>query len=439
LSTLSFSTTTPIACSLQRAPRHCASSHVRSRASKRREIAYEQVPVDHPVYTLFSSGTTGLPKCMQQGFGVWVTHAKEHRLLLDMTAADRYLQYTTTGWMMWNYHLSALSHGSTLLLYEGDPLTPSPDILYHVLQHAQASIFGTSARYLAASAATGAVPRTSHSLSLRTVLSTGSPASSSTFHFASHQLKEGLQFLSVSGGTDLNGCFVGGTPILPVRDGELQAPALGMDIQILDDHGNPLPPGHGPGELSCAQPFASQPLRFLNDDERGSKYRGAYFDLRPGVWSHGDFAEVTHSGGVVILGRSDATLNPGGVRIGTADIYGVIERELTDLVADSVAVGRPVQLPDGTADVEVVLFVQVREGVAFGAEEVQRIKATLRSEASPRHVPAHVIQTPAIPVTANGKKVEVAVRKAIAGEEVKNRGALANPDSLDWYYALKWH
>lgn len=400
-------------------------------------MEYEMVPVEHPVYTMFSSGTTGLPKCMSQGFGVYVTHMKEHLLHHGLRADDVYLQFTTTGWMMWNYKLSALATGATLVAYEGDPMTPTATMLFDVCEGAGVTALGLSARFLAEADARGVVPAESHDLSrLRLVTSTGSPASGNVFGYASHGLKRGgVQFCSVSGGTDLNGCFACGNPLLPVIEGELQCRALGMDVAILTDDGEDVPDGGGRGELCCRQPFASQPISFGGEDG-DEKYFDAYFAEFPGVWRHGDFAEVKKSGGVVIHGRSDTTLNPGGVRIGTADIYAVVEKDLSEEIEDSVVVGRPFVLPDGTPDVEIVLFAKLRDGVTMGDDLVQKVRATIRREASPRHAPRRVIQAPDFPVTTNGKKAEIAVLRAMLGQQVKNKGALANPQSLAFFENL---
>lgn len=388
-------------------------------------MRFERFSFQHPVYIMYSSGTTGLPKCMVQGPGVLLNHLKEHLLHGDLQKNDRIFYYTTCGWMMWNWLVSALAVEATLLLYDGNPFTPDADLLWDWTDRHRASTFGTSARYLLALRDLEFRPRTEPE-HLRTILSTGSPLPEAGFYYVYSHIKSTVRLSSISGGTDLNGCFALGNPVLPVYAGELQCIGLGMDVQIYNDAGQSVREERG--ELVCAQPFPSMPLYFWNDQD-GSKYRRAYFDRFPEVWCHGDFAMLTRSGGLVVFGRSDATLNPGGVRIGTADIYAIVDQ--FEEVADSVVVG----FPSGD-DVVVLLFVRMQEGQSLVPELMDRIKIKLREDASPRHVPQRIIEVPDIPYTLNMKKVELAVRQALLGEEIKNREALQNPDSLRFFAEL---
>jgi acetoacetyl-CoA synthetase len=391
-------------------------------------LRFEQVAFDHPVYVMFSSGTTGKPKCIVQGAGVLLNHLKELVLHTDVRPTDRLFYYTTTGWMMWNWLTSGLGVGATLCLYEGNPCYPAWDSLWAFAAAEGVTVFGTSARYLQSIMEQGVRPGASHDLSrLRTICTTGSPASDAVFHYIYDHVKADVQFASISGGTDLNGCFALGCPLLPVHSTELQCRGLGMKVAVLDDHSAPCV-GHT-GELVCQAPFPSMPLHFLNDPS-GAAYRAAYFENVPGIWCHGDFAEMTARGGMVVHGRSDATLNPGGVRLGTADIYAAIDAggNFTDAVADSLVVGQAWQ-----SDVRVVLFLKMKPGVPLTPELKKAICARIRASASPRHVPELVLACPDVPYTMSGKKVEIAVRNMIDGRPVKNRSALANPDSLDWF------
>ncbi|KAG6578054.1 acetoacetate-CoA ligase [Phytophthora cinnamomi] len=392
-------------------------------------IPFAQLPFDHPVYVMYSSGTTGLPKCLVQGPGVVLNHLKELAIHLNVQREDRVFYYTTTGWMMWNWVVSTLGVGATLVLFDGNPLYPSTDALWKFAQDVGVTVFGTSARYLAAVMDSGCVPGKTFDLSkLRLITSTGSPASTNIFKFVYEGIKSNVQFASISGGTDLNGCFALGCTNMPVLDSELQTRGLGMDVRIFDDDGKEIIQEQG--ELICKQPFPSMPLYFWNDDS-GSKYHDAYFDTFPNIWRHGDFAKVTDSGGVIICGRSDATLKPGGVRIGTADIYKVLER--MEEVADSVVVGQNYTLNDGTPDVRILLFVVMAAGHECTPVFQKKVRQHIRDQASPRHMPGMVVACPAIPHTVSGKKVELTVKKIIDGQAVTNKNALQNPESLTWF------
>ncbi|KAF0683870.1 Aste57867_24096 [Aphanomyces stellatus] len=392
-------------------------------------IQFEQLPFDHPVYVMYSSGTTGLPKCIVQGPGVLINHLKEHMLHLNISRDDVVFYYTTTGWMMWNWLVSGLAVGATVVLFDGNPLYPGASALWQFAEEVGMTVFGTSARYLAAVMDSGCKPGKEFDLSkLKMLASTGSPASTNIFNFVYSEIKADLQFASISGGTDLNGCFALGCSNLPVYNGELQCRGLGMNVQIFDDHGKALHCQQG--ELVCLNPFPSMPLYFYGDHD-GSKYFGAYFDVFPNIWRHGDFAEVTANYGMVLYGRSDATLNPGGVRIGTADIYKVVEQ--IHEVADSVIVGQDYTLSDGTPDVKIVLFVILAEGIALTPDLHKKICAKIRAETSPRHVPGLIVACPDIPYTVSGKKVEIAVKRILSGKTITNASALRNPESLTWF------
>ncbi|OQS04673.1 acetoacetyl-coenzyme A synthetase [Thraustotheca clavata] len=393
------------------------------------KIEFEQLPFDHPVYVMYSSGTTGLPKCIVQGPGVLLNHVKEHVLHLNITRDDVVFYYTTTGWMMWNWLVSGLAVGATIVLFDGNPLYPSTSALWKYAEEIGMTVFGTSARYLAAVMDSGCKPGKEYNLSkLKMIASTGSPASTNIFRFVYSEIKSDVQFASISGGTDLNGCFALGCTNLPVYNGELQCRGLGLDVHIFNDNGKRLL--REQGELVCLKPFPSMPLYFYGDKD-GSKYFGAYFDVFPNVWRHGDFAEVTEHDGMILYGRSDATLNPGGVRIGTADIYKVVE-QIKD-VADCVIVGQDYVLADGTPDVKIVLFVVMQEGIELTKELQKKICSKIRSENSPRHVPGLIVQCPDIPYTVSGKKVEIAVKRILGGKPITNASALRNPESLKWF------
>jgi len=393
------------------------------------EIDFEQLPADHPLYIMFTSGTTGLPKCMvQSSAGILVNQMKELMLHTDLKRDDTIFYFTTCGWMMWNWLTCSLAVGASLVLFDGNPFHPNPGALWQMAQDDGISIFGTSAGYLAALQNAGATPGSSHDLSsLKTLLSTGSPLSVEGFEYVYREIKEDLQLSSISGGSDINGCFAGGNPMGPVYAGELQCRCLGMKVEAWDENGKPVI--NRQGELVCTAAAPCMPIYFW-DDPDGTKYHAAYFDVYPGVWRHGDFIEINDRGGVVIYGRSDATLNPGGVRIGTAEIYRQVES--VDEIEDSLVIGQ-----EWKGDVRVVLFVKMAEGVAFTDELAGRIKKLIRENASPRHVPAKILPVPDVPYTLNMKKVELAVKKAVEGKAILNRDALRNPEVLDDYANLE--
>jgi len=391
-------------------------------------IDFVQVPFEHPLYVMYSSGTTGKPKCMVQSQGgILVNQLKEHILHCDLTRDDTIFYFTTCGWMMWNWLVCSLAVGATAVLFDGSPFSPGPEVLWQLAQDEKITVFGTSARYITALEQAGVKPGGRFDLSpLRAVLSTGSPLPVEGFHYVYREVKSDLQLASISGGTDINGCFAGGNPIAPVYAGQLQCRQLGMKVKAYDETGETV---EGvPGELVCEAASPSMPIYFWND-ESGEKYHKAYFDKFPGVWCHGDFIEITPQNGVIIYGRSDATLNPGGVRIGTADIYSVVET--LPEIADSLVVGQ-----DWENDVRVILFVKMAEGQALTEELQGRVKKAIRENTSPRHVPAKVIEIGDIPYTLNMKKVELAVRNVIHGKPVTNKDALANPGALDLYEGL---
>ena len=388
---------------------------------------YRRLPFDHPLFIMFSSGTTGLPKCMVHGAGgTLLQHLKEHRLHGDLGPGSRMFYFTTCGWMMWNWLVSGLASGATVLLYDGHPLEPAT-VLWDYVAAEGITTFGTSARYLGACAKAGLEPGKTHDLSaLEVVLSTGSPLSPEAFDWVYRDVKADLRLSSISGGTDIISCFALGSPVLPVRRGELQCRGLGMAVAVRDDTGREITGAKG--ELVCTAPFPSMPTGFWNDPD-GNRYHRAYFDRFPGVWHHGDFAEVTPSGGMIIHGRSDTVLNPGGVRIGTGEIYRVVDREPD--VVESLVVGR--RTGD---DVRVVLFVVLRPGRDLDDDLVARLRDRIRREASPRHVPAVVRQVPDLPRTISGKTVELAVSRVLHGEPVENIDALANPEALEPFRRL---
>jgi acetoacetyl-CoA synthetase len=391
-------------------------------------LAFERLPFEHPLYILFSSGTTGVPKCIVHGAGgTLLQHLKEHRLQSDIRAGDRVFYFTTCGWMMWNWLASALASGATLILYDGSPFHPLPTVLFDLAAREGVTLFGTSAKYLDAARKAGVAPARSHDLpALRTLASTGSPLSADGFRTVYDTVKRDLHLASISGGTDIVSCFVLGDPTAPVYAGEIQAPGLGLAVDVWDDDGRPLP--RGKGELVCTRPFPSMPVGFWNDPD-GARYRAAYFERFPGVWHHGDFAEWTAHGGIIIHGRSDATLNPGGVRIGTAELYAEVEK--VEEVLESLAIGQ-----DFEGDVRIVLFVRLREGVTLDEALAQKIRAAIRAGASPRHVPARIVAVADIPRTKSGKITELAVRDVVAGRPVKNQEALANPEALALFMNL---
>ena len=387
-----------------------------------REVTYASLPFNHPLYILYSSGTTGVPKCIVHGAGgVLLMHLKEHQLHGDVHPGDRLFYFTTCGWMMWNWLVTGLASGATLLLYDGSPMLRDGAILFDFADEEGMTHFGTSAKFLDGIAKAGVKPVHTHRLSaLRTIFSTGSPLAPEGFDYVYRDVKPDVCLSSISGGTDLVACFAGGVPTRPVWRGELQGRMLGMQVEVWGDDGRPL--ATGKGELVCTAPFPSMPLGFWNDPD-GSKYRAAYFETYPGVWRHGDWSEITAHDGMVIHGRSDAVLNPGGVRIGTAEIYRQVER--LDEVVESIVIGQ-----EWGSDVRVVLFVRLREGLTLDDGLVGRIKQTIRANATPRHVPAVILQVPDIPRTKSNKIVELAVRAVVHGQPVKNVEALANPEAL---------
>jgi acetoacetyl-CoA synthetase len=386
-------------------------------------LEFAQLPFDHPLYILYSSGTTGVPKCIVHGAGgTLLQHAKEHRLHTDIGREDVVFYFTTCGWMMWNWLVSGLATGATLVLYDGNPFHPGPEALWKIAEEEGITVFGTSAKYLAAVEKAGYAPGRHHALErLRTILSTGSPLMPASFDFVYRDIKADVQLASISGGTDIVSCFALGSPVLPVYRGELQCRGLGMAVEIFDDQGR----SHvdEPGELVCTRPFPSMPVGFWNDPD-GSKYRAAYFDRFPGTWHHGDWARLTQHGGLIIYGRSDAVLNPGGVRIGTAEIYRQVER--LDEIVESLAIGQ-----DWGDDQRVVLFVRLRERLVLDEALQAKIRKTIREHTTPRHVPAKILQVRDIPRTLSGKIVELAVRNVVHGRAVKNTDALANPEALE--------
>jgi acetoacetyl-CoA synthetase len=393
-----------------------------------RAPAFARVPFDHPLYILYSSGTTGIPKCIVHGHGgTLLKHLCEQRLNCGIGDGDRFFYFTTCGWMMWNWLASGLASGATLLLYDGSPFHPDGNVLFDYAAAERCTFFGTSAKYLDQVRKTGMRPAGTHDLSpVRVVASTGSPLAPENFDHVMEAVFPGAHLASISGGTDICGCFVGGIPWNPVWRGEIQGPMLGMAIDVWDETGSPL--AAGKGELVCTKPFPSMPVAFWNDP-RGEKYRDAYFARFANVWRHGDFAEWTAHGGMIIHGRSDATLNPGGVRIGTAEIYNQVEQ--MPEIAEALCIGQ-----DWDNDVRIVLFVRPAAGVTLDGALAERIRARIRAGASPRHVPAKIVAVADIPRTKSGKITELAVRDVVHGREVKNREALANPEALELYRDL---
>jgi acetoacetyl-CoA synthetase len=392
------------------------------------EIAFARLPFNHPLFIMFSSGTTGVPKCIVHGAGgTLIQHMKEHLLQSDIKRNDTVFYFTTCGWMMWNWLVSALASEATLLLYDGSPFHPDGNVLFDLADSEAMTLFGTAAKFIDAANKAGLKPAETYKLeSLRTMTSTGSPLVPESFDYVYGSIKKDLHLASISGGTDIISCFALGDPTGPVWRGELQARGLGMRVEVFDDAGRPV--REEKGELVCTAPFPSMPVSFWNDPD-GRKYRAAYFERFPGVWCHGDWVELTSHDGLIIYGRSDAVLNPGGVRIGTAEIYREVEQ--FDEVVESICVGQ-----DWEGDTRVVLFVRVREGAALDGDLSDRIRRRIRQNCTPRHVPAKIIQIADIPRTRSGKITELAVRDVIHGRTVKNKEALANPEALELYSDL---
>ena len=391
------------------------------------DLEFLRLPGDHPIYILYSSGTTGKPKCItHRTLGVLLMHLKEQQLHCDVHAGDRVLYFTTCGWMMWNWLVSALTSGATIVLFDGSPFQPSPSVLFDIAERERLTLLGVSAKYIDSVSKAGLRPVDSHRLdSLRTMCSTGSPLSDEGFRWVYDAVKPDVHLASISGGTDLCASFVGGDPTRPVYAGEIQGPLLGMAVGVFDADGNPVTDAGVKGELVCTTPFPSVPLGFWGDDD-GSRFSAAYFDRFPGVWAHGDFASWTDQGGMVIHGRSDATLNAGGVRIGTAEIYAQVDT--LPEVMESVAVGQ-----EYDNDTRIVLFVRLKDGFELTDELQQRIKTTLRRNASPRHVPALIAQVTDVPRTRSNKISELAVNDVVNGRTVRNTEALANPEALEQF------
>ena len=405
------------------------------------EMQFEQLPFDHPLYIMYSSGTTGLPKSIvHSAGGTLIQHLKELKLHSNVHKGDVVFYFTTCGWMMWNWFVSSLALGATIVCFDGNPFHPSPDALISLASELNFTLFGTSAKYIASLQQAGVRPLMGApsveeqnfeplqgAPTIRTIASTGSPLSDESFEYVYRDWMPDVQLSSISGGTDIISCFMLGCPTLPVYRGEIQCRGLGMDVDCFDENGNPVRDKQG--ELVCKSAFPSMPVYFWNDPE-GKKYHSAYFEQYPGIWYHGDYMILSNHGGVTMLGRSDATLNPGGVRIGTSEIYRVVEN--MEEIEDSVVVG---QHFDG--DERVLLFVKIRRGFSLNEDLQKRIRTNIRSSCSPRHVPAIILEAPDVPYTINGKKVEVAVKKLIHGQEVKNRDALRNPECLEFYKSLK--
>jgi acetoacetyl-CoA synthetase len=395
-------------------------------------IDFAQLPFNHPVFILFTSGTTGKPKCIVHGAGGSLLQAlKMYKLHADVRPGDRYFYYCTTNWVVWNVTLEALAAEASVMLYDGSPFAKNAKILFDYAEKERFTHFGTSAKFLDAIAKRGLRPRDTHDLSsLRVILSTGSPLAPESFDYVYDSIKEDVCLSSISGGTDIMGGFVEGSPVLPVYRGELQVRSLGMAVDVFDEQGRPVV--NQKGELVCTRPFPSMPLGFWND-KGGERYHAAYFDRYPNVWCHGDWSELTERGTMIVYGRSDATLNPGGVRIGTAEIYRVVEG--FEEVEESVAIGQ-LWPPDKPTDTRVVLFVKLREGRELDPALEERLRQEIKRRASPRHVPARIVQVADIPRTKNGKVVELAVKAVVHNMPVANSDALANPDALELFRDL---
>jgi len=383
------------------------------------------MPFSHPIYILFSSGTTGIPKCIiHSAGGTLLQHIKELGLHTDMKSSDNLCFYTTCGWMMWNWMVSSLSLGATLTLYDGSPAYPDSSILFRIIDEEKVSIFGTSAKFISTVEKDGIKPKEKFKLSsLRSILSTGSPLLPNNYDFVYQNIKADLELSSISGGTDIISCFALGNPMLPVYRGELQCLGLGMSVEIYNESGKSVCKERG--ELVCTKPFPSMPIGFWQDPDK-KRYRAAYFNRFPGIWVHGDFAEITEHHGLIIYGRSDATLNPGGVRIGTAEIYRQVEK--INEIIDSVVISQ-----DWQGDARIVLFVKLHPSKHLTQELKDQIRATIKQNASPRHVPAKILEVKDIPRTISGKTVEIAVRQAVHGQKIGNLQSLANPEALDYF------
>lgn len=416
---------------LRDVPRAEEFESVLARHTQATEPEFTRLPFDHPLYVLYSSGTTGLPKCIVHGAGgTLLQHWKEHALHTDLRAGDVLFYFTTCGWMMWNWLVSALALGATILLYDGAPTAPNPAVLWLMAMVERVTVFGTSAKYLATIEKEGVRPRERFDLSaLRAILSTGSPLAEHSYDFVYRDISPIVRLSSISGGTDIVSCFALGDPTGAVYRGELQMRGLGMDVEVFDDHGHPL--RGAPGELVCRSPFPSMPVAFWNDPDH-RLYRAAYFEHTPGVWRHGDWAEITAHDGLVIYGRSDATLNPGGVRIGTAEIYRQVE-QIAEVLESIVIEQQSAQSP---GDSRVVLFVRLREGVELTDALRDAIRTRVRQFASPHHVPRMIVAVSDIPRTISGKITEIAVRDVVHGRTVRNVEALANPQALALYRNL---
>ena len=392
-------------------------------------IDFPRLPFEHPLFIMFSSGTTGIPKCIvHSAGGTLLQHMKEHQLHADIRNNDRLFYFTTCGWMMWNWLITGLASGATLLLYDGNPFAGRKQVLFDFADEEGMTQFGTSAKYIEACNKFSLIPKETHRLTeLRAMFSTGSPLAPESFDYVYRKIKNNIQLASISGGTDIISCFVLGCPILPVYRGELQCRGLGLAVDVYDEEGN-LARGEK-GELVCTKPFPCMPIGFWND-ETGEKYHNAYFDRFENIWCHGDYVEITSHCGLIIHGRSDATLNPGGVRIGTAEIYRQVEQ--IDEVLESIVIGQ-----DWDNDMRVILFVKLRDGLSLNDELIARVKQQIRTKATPRHVPAKIIQVSDIPRTKSGKIVELAVREVVHGRPVKNIESLANPEALELYKNLE--